>query len=237
MVTRAGTSALEAYREARARKRNRLILAALAAGLGFAGWEAGMGPAPVLVATAAAAALVLAALATGGGDIGRWRRGALGERATADLLRLLPTRRWKVWHDLRVPGRRANIDHVVVGRTGVWVVDTKTTRAQVDARWRSVRLGGRKLDVGASIWECEVVSDLLAGWRDEEMPDPLPVRPIVVVHGPGLRPRGGRASGVPVVPADQLLRRLQRGRRRLSRRQIRVVSAAVEEAFGRSHRR
>ena len=37
-------------------------------------------------------------------------------------------------------------------------------------------------------------------------------RPIIVVHARGLRRRGQRSSGVWVVPADRLVRRLRRGR-------------------------
>lgn len=150
-------------------------------------------------------------------------------------------------HDLRVPGARANIDHVVIGRTGVWVVDTKTTRALVRARWRKVHFGDRPLDVASLRWETEVVADRLAAQLERAAgsdPDAAPgpgsggpgylagvVRPIVVVHGRGLRRRGGRAGGVRVVAADDLLRHLRRGRRRLGRAQIRELSAALDVAF------
>src|SRR5947209_146921 len=83
-------------------------------------------------------------------------------------LERLPRRRWAVWHDLPVPGSRANIDHLVVGPTGVWVVDTKTTRAEVRSGWRSVRLGDRRLDVAPTRWEAEVVADRLAAELGDE---------------------------------------------------------------------
>lgn len=94
-------------------------------------------------------------------DADRWRRGAEGERRTAALLDGLASRRWAVWHDLQVPGSRANIDHLVVGRTGVWVVDTKTPRGQVRSGWRSVRMGDRRLDTGPVTWEAEMVAERL----------------------------------------------------------------------------
>ncbi len=53
-----------------------------------------------------------------------WERGAEGERMTAAALASLPDS-WVVVHDLHVPGSRANVDHVVVGPNGVWVVDSK----------------------------------------------------------------------------------------------------------------
>ncbi|MFZ4434370.1 MAG: nuclease-related domain-containing protein [Microthrixaceae bacterium] len=54
----------------------------------------------------------------------QWRKGAAGERRTAERLATLPPD-YVVFHDLRVPGSRANIDHLVIGPTGVFVVDSK----------------------------------------------------------------------------------------------------------------
>jgi hypothetical protein len=152
-------------------------------------------------------------------DPERWLRGAAGERATAAVLERLPERKWVVMHDLALPGRRANIDHLVIGRTGVWVVDTKTTRADVRTTWRSVRMGRRKLDTGPTRWEAGIVSDLLG----------VPVRPLIVMHAADLGPRGGRAGRVRVVPPSALVWTLRRGRRRLSRRKVMdLVAEALE---------
>ena len=187
-----------------------------------------------------AAGLAASAVAgPGRRDIDRWRRGAAGEEWTAGLLDGLPRRRWAVWHDLPVPGSRANIDHLVVGPTGVWVVDTKTTRAEVRSGWRSVRLGDRRLDVAPTRWEAEVVADRLAAELGDEAVRTGAVRAVVALHSPsvrgdggGLRPRGRKVDGVPVVPAGALLRRLRRGRRRLAGRDRRVVGEALQRCFG-----
>ena len=58
-------------------------------------------------------------------DTVAWRRGAAGERRTARLLSPLERRGWAVLHDLALPGSQANIDHLVIGRGGVVVIDTK----------------------------------------------------------------------------------------------------------------
>lgn len=56
-----------------------------------------------------------------------WDRGAAGEEATARLLAQLLAYGWKVRHDVRLRGRRYNIDHVLVSPCGtaVVVLDTK----------------------------------------------------------------------------------------------------------------
>jgi hypothetical protein len=58
--------------------------------------------------------------------IENWQDGAFGEQWTAKSLRPLESRGWVVLHDL--PGERGNLDHVVVGPGGVFLLDSK--------RWR-----------------------------------------------------------------------------------------------------
>jgi hypothetical protein len=54
-----------------------------------------------------------------------WQRGAHGERRTARLLDRLTRDGYVVFHDLAVPGSRANVDHLVIGPSGVFVIDSK----------------------------------------------------------------------------------------------------------------
>jgi hypothetical protein len=220
----AGTSAVEGYRQARAQRRRGaamgLVLLATAAAFGSEVFRGGIHAGWWLVA-AGAVCLLCAWVVRPRPDPERWLRGAAGEVATAALLDELPLRRWAIRHDLRVPGTRANIDHLVIGPSGVWVVDTKTTRALVRARWRTVSFGDRWLDAGPAKWEAEVVTERLG----------VAARPLIVVHGDGLRRRGGRSSGVRVVPAAGLLPRLRRGRRRLDRAQVSGIADRADTVF------
>jgi hypothetical protein len=54
-----------------------------------------------------------------------WRRGAAGERRTARLLDRLTRDGYVVFHDLALPGSPANVDHLVIGPSGVFVIDSK----------------------------------------------------------------------------------------------------------------
>ena len=56
-----------------------------------------------------------------------WDRGAQGEEATARLVAQLLTLGWQVRHDVRLPGRRFNLDHVLISPCGtaIVVLDTK----------------------------------------------------------------------------------------------------------------
>jgi hypothetical protein len=80
----------------------------------------------------------LAAVLTGWGlrfrpspDARAWRRGAVVERRTARLLARLEGQGWVVLHDLAVPGSRANLDHLVIGPSGVYVIDSKQYRSRL----------------------------------------------------------------------------------------------------------
>ena len=75
-----------------------------------------------------------------------WEQGAEGEVAVARALEAMPEG-WVVLHDLAWPGRqRANLDHVVVGPGGVFVVDAKNWSGRVEVRNQVLMEVGRKRD-------------------------------------------------------------------------------------------
>ncbi len=73
-----------------------------------------------------------------------WEAGAVGEQATGQVLARLDPKVWTTWHDVRWPGRqRANIDHVVVGQPGVFVIDSKNWTGSVTIADGVLRQNGR----------------------------------------------------------------------------------------------
>lgn len=54
-----------------------------------------------------------------------WKTGAVGEERVGQRLNELATDSLRVLHDRRIPGSRANVDHLVVTPNGVFVVDPK----------------------------------------------------------------------------------------------------------------
>lgn len=65
-----------------------------------------------------------------------WAVGAQGERALGALLDRLRDEGMAVLHDRRIPGSRANIDHLVVCPAGVFVIDAKNYKGRVERRDR-----------------------------------------------------------------------------------------------------
>jgi hypothetical protein len=205
-----GASADAEFRRRRLRRWLRRLLSQVVALVGLAGAMIFVmrGSARGLAYAGASllgAAIVAGLLVWADRDVERWQRGADGERATAALLARLP-RRYRVSHDLAVPGsQRANIDHLVIGRTGVFVIDSKAYRARLRVRRGVVWAGDWPVDTGLAAWEADRVAGLLG----------VPVVPLVVVHGTGLR------------PASRLVRTLKRGRRRLRRAQVTALAEAA----------
>jgi hypothetical protein len=154
-----------------------LIVAALA--VAAAGWGLRFRPSPDAVA---------------------WRRGAAGERRTARLLDLLERRGWVVLHDLAVPGSPANIDHLVIGPGGVFVVDSKQYRGRL------------RLDSSGQLWHGRYplapalgAVDFEADQAAQVLTDPdVVVVPIVAVHGAQVPWGKVITNGVPVVAAGRL---------------------------------
>ncbi len=54
-----------------------------------------------------------------------WAAGAVGEEKLGQSLDRLATETVRLLHDRRIPGSRANIDHIAVTATGVYVIDAK----------------------------------------------------------------------------------------------------------------
>jgi hypothetical protein len=63
-----------------------------------------------------------------------WGSGARGERIVAARLATLGGRGVMTIHDRRIPGSKANIDHIAVGPSGVYVIDAKVTKGKVSAK-------------------------------------------------------------------------------------------------------
>jgi Nuclease-related domain len=126
-----------------------------------------------------------------------WRRGAAGERRTARLLDRLTRDGYVVFHDLALPGSPANVDHLVIGPTGVFVIDSKqwtgSVRQGVDGlAWHNYYRLDRTLE--AVRWEAQMVGRLLGATTAA----------LVCVHGAHVHGGGLDAQGVVIVPAHLL---------------------------------
>jgi hypothetical protein len=126
-----------------------------------------------------------------------WQRGAKGERHTARLLDRLTRDGYVVFHDLAMPDSPANVDHLVIGPSGVFVIDSKQWTGSVHQGadglvWHNHYPLDRTLETVH--WEAQQVSRML-GSR---------AAALLCVHGGHIHGGGLHARGVAIVPAHLL---------------------------------
>jgi len=229
-----GRSALAAYRRRRAEE--------------LAAWTRSLAWRAPLVATAGAGAQVLAAQVglPRAGLVGlavavlvswrlrfqpseqarTWQRGAQRERHTARLLDRLTRDGFVVFHDLAVPDSPANIDHLVIGPSGVFVIDSKQWSGGVHQSpdglaWHNHYRLDRTLE--AVRWEARAISRVL-GTR---------AAALLCVHGAHVQGGGLEAQGVAIVPAH-LLRSALGYDRVLSDAAVAVLAATAGNSLRRA---
>jgi Nuclease-related domain len=126
-----------------------------------------------------------------------WQRGAHGERRTARLLDRLTRDGYVVFHDLAVPDSPANVDHLVIGPSGVFVIASKQWTGSVQQgtdglAWHNHYPLERTLETVR--WETQVIGRLL-GTR---------AAALLCVHAAHVQGGGLHAQGVAIVPAHLL---------------------------------
>jgi Nuclease-related domain len=104
-------------------------------------------------------------------EAGIWRRQAAMQRRTAAMLGPLEHEGYLVLHDVTLPGWLDSLDHLLVGPTGVWVIES----------WQSQRRrpGGGAVPAGilGELWsQTQAIAVALDGWAQ------VPVQPLLCVH-------------------------------------------------------
>jgi hypothetical protein len=106
-----------------------------------------------------------------------WKSGAAGEAVVGRVLDAIAAEHLVVLHDRRIPGSRANIDHIVITRVGVWGVDAKRyrdKRPRLQAEAGLFRIRTEKLIVGGD--RTKLVDGALHQVAlFQELVDPVPV--------------------------------------------------------------
>ena len=164
----------------------------------------------------------------------RWELGARYEKRTARLLWPLRWRGWRLRHDLRLAGRRFNVDHVLISPCGTAVVVADTKRWH--AGQSNAVIGGRLCCGREDRHEEAEKAARYAALVGEALGLPgVAVWPLLVIHAshvPGGHVQVATDAGmVQVVAADQALRVLRSAPRGWSWVRARRVAARVDQVL------
>ena len=107
-----------------------------------------------------------------------WRRQAAAQRRTASALQPLEQRGDLVLHDVTLPGWPASLEHLVIGSTGVWVIQAwhhsqPSQKHTATSPWQA--RGATVYPLPKLRWQAAVFADTLASGVL------LPVRPLLCV--------------------------------------------------------
>ncbi|MFJ6568842.1 UvrD-helicase domain-containing protein [Streptomyces sp. NPDC091292] len=157
----------------------------------------------------------------------RWEAASEGERSVAAQLLVLTARGWRLLVDRRWPGTRAaNVDMLLVGPGGVFVLDVKNWRSAPDASDGTLRSGGERRDAH--------VTKLLAVTKAAESAvaslgmSPVAVQPLMVFAGHRVDTALGR---VRLLGEREAGPALLSERHRLRAASVRAIADHLERVF------
>jgi len=161
-----------------------------------------------------------------------WYLGALGEIVVAEKLERLGES-WRVINAVPVGAAGSDIDHVVVGPSGVFTINTKArANRKVWAAGQALRINGFKQNyIRNSQFEAERASKLLT----TAVGRPIAVTPLIVMVGVSELNYGVRRPEVDVVTSRGIVRNLKRRKRILTPEQVTEI-ADVASRRGTWHR-
>lgn len=147
-----------------------------------------------------------------------YEKGAAGEIAVARVLGDLAAE-FVVLHDLNIPGSKANVDHLVIGPTGVFMIDAKQwsgrLTAGADTLWRGTKPIRHECTTAA--WEAQQISNAIG----------RPVQPIICFVETALPNAVQHCDGVTVCESDALLFLVRDGTRWLAPDAVAAIASVA----------
>jgi hypothetical protein len=186
-----------------------------------------LGPAMGSLAASAVALVFMGTYLEVPQTIDAWRIGAEGERKTARYLDRLAEAGFIVLHDRKVPGYGGNLDHVAIGPTGVWAIETKNVAGKVEINGDSLRIRGYRQDkMVDQVYREATAMQVALGESLTRLG--LTVTPVICLHRGELPWFNKTVRGVRLASGRQLVRLLRDGEPRISSGDVRALAAAAD---------
>ncbi len=220
-VLRASVSSL--LRQPRYRHlRNRALLAlgvTLVAGFLLGDWRAGV------TAGVVAAILDTVYRARSHSSVPAWRRSSVAERRTEAQLRKLERNGYRTLHARAIPGTEAQIDHLVVGPTGVYAVDSEKWDKRLPVRVQM----GKKLfhgpfDKKARLAEAKMEASHASELISKAYGRDVAVVPSLAIYGPPVPWKIMSIKGVDVYEGS-------RARKWITKRERALTDAEIQRLY------
>jgi Nuclease-related domain len=161
----------------------------------------------------------------GRAHVDSWLKGAVGEEIVARTLEELGPD-YVVMHDVRAPRKRANIDHVVVGPTGIFVIETKHVAGPVTLAGTELRVRGRRCPYPEQAErEADQVTAVLAETATTTIPRVHPLLCFTKADVPRRSTRGGLA--VPLLTPRGVLATIRSSPRVFEAQQVRELASVL----------
>jgi hypothetical protein len=145
--------------------------------------------------------------------VDRRDRGAQAEEHVGSLLEQLPREQWRVIHDASLG--HGNVDHILIGPTGIYTVETKSHPGPV-------RVGRVH---GATIRQAQAQRNAI------ERVTRMKVEPLLVFSRAWVDRPLARRKGVRVLPARMLLKHVSKSVKTLSLSDVEVARERLEAAL------
>jgi hypothetical protein len=156
-----------------------------------------------------------------------WRKGQRGERRTARILWLaLESRGYKVLHGRSVP-ERGQIDHLVIGSTGVMLIENSAVPPETEITQYRGTLYIDDRPGGKMAAELRETADRTAEMLRERLEDDIAVEPVAIVWGGDLRRGHVGAEGITLLRAHRLPGWIRNRRVRYTPEQVAAIFDAA----------
>jgi len=166
-----------------------------------------------------------------------WRKASAAERKTEKQLRGLAAKGWRVMHARAVPQDRdgvsdGKIDHLVIGPTGVYAIDSEKWDKRLPVRTLShMKLFHgpfeKKDQLDEARWEANQASRLLSKALGVE----IPVQPSVAIYGPAIPWRVMTVRNVDVYAGGKAKSYLRKRPKVLTSEEIDRIAEAAEQVL------
>lgn len=169
-------------------------------------------------------------------DLRNYRLGLRGEQAVAEVLHQLGEYGYRAYHDFPA-AKDWNIDHIVIGTRGVYVIETKARMRRGSRNGQPehvVLVKGDMLEFPTArnfkaIPQALRNAEWLCEYLSKRSPEPVKVHPILVIPGWFVDPPGKTESGVFVTNANYLTGHLKDQPKSIPPSSVQALAALVED--------